>query len=62
LEECVELAANAPEKKGRWGRFAKKAEAPAKVAAVKAPKKAALKKATAKKTPAKKAAQKKAKS
>lgn len=63
LEECVELAANAPEKKGRWGRFAKKAEAPAKEAAVKAPaKKAAVKKATAKKTLAKKAAPKKAKS
>lgn len=27
LEECLELAANAPEKKGRFGRFAKKAEA-----------------------------------
>ena len=26
LEECVELAANAPEKKGRFGRFAKKKE------------------------------------
>jgi DNA topoisomerase-1 len=31
LEECITLAANAPEKKGRWGRFAgkKKEEAPA---------------------------------
>ena len=29
LEECVELAANAPEKKGRFGRFgAKKKEEP----------------------------------
>ncbi len=32
LEECVELAANAPEKRGRFGRFgAKKKEEPAKV-------------------------------
>lgn len=57
LEECVELAANAPEKKGRWGRFAKKTAAPAAEATVKAPKKVA-----AKKTPAKKTAPKKKKS
>lgn len=66
LEECVELAANAPERKGRFGRFAKKAEAPA-AAAPKVPKKVsvkkvAVKKVAAKKTPAKKAAPKKKKS
>ncbi|HNC29660.1 MAG TPA: DNA topoisomerase, partial [Cyclobacteriaceae bacterium] len=62
LEECVELAANAPERKGRFGRFAaKKTEAP--VAEKKAPaKKAAVKKVAAKKTPAKKTAAKKKKS
>lgn len=62
LEECVELAANAPERKGRFGRFAaKKTEAPA--AEKKAPaKKAAVKKTAAKKTPAKKTAAKKKKS
>ena len=67
LEECVELAANAPERKGRFGRFAaKKTEAPA--AEKKAPaKKTAVKKTAAKKTatkkaPAKKAAAKKKKS
>jgi DNA topoisomerase-1 len=66
LEECVELAANAPEKKGRFGRFAKKAapatatdvavKTPAKKTAVKktAAKKPAAKKTAAKKTPAKK--------
>ncbi|HEY3403713.1 MAG TPA: type I DNA topoisomerase [Ohtaekwangia sp.] len=54
LEECVTLAANAPEKKGRWGRFAKKAEEP--TAPVKAEKKAAPTKAAKTKTPAKKAA------
>jgi DNA topoisomerase I len=75
LEECVELAANAPEKRGRFGRYpAKKAEekpaaAPAKKAA--APKKTAVKAvattvakkkaAPAKKAPAKKAAPKKKK-
>lgn len=67
LEECVELAANAPERKGRFGRFgAKKTEAPK--AEAKAPaKKAAVKKTAAKKTavkkaPAKKTAAKKKKS
>lgn len=62
LEECVELAANAPERKGRFGRFAaKKTEAPA--AEKKAPaKKTAVKKVAAKKTPAKKTAAKKKKS
>lgn len=61
LEECVELAANAPERKGRFGRFAaKKTEAPA--AEKKAPaKKTAAKKTAAKKTPAKKTAAKKKK-
>lgn len=60
LAECVTLAANAPEKKGRFGRFAKK-EAPAKEApSAKAPaKKVAAKKVAAKKTPAKKTAVKK---
>ena len=61
LQECVELAANAPERKGRFGRFAaKKTEAP--VAEKKAPaKKTAAKKTAAKKTPAKKTAAKKKK-
>jgi DNA topoisomerase I len=64
-EECVTLAANAPERKGRFGRFAKK-EAPVKQAA---PKKTAAKKTpkvnepeiafTAKKTAVKKVAAKK---
>jgi len=56
LEECLELAANAPEKKGRWGRFggAKKKEetdAPAEkvVKATKPPAKKTAKKATARK-------------
>jgi DNA topoisomerase-1 len=53
LEECVELAANAPEKKGRFGRFAKKAEAPTEVAEKKE-KKPAAKKPAVKKTAAKK--------
>lgn len=62
LEECVELAANAPEKKGRFGRFAaKKTAAPAKEEK-KPAKKTAVKKAAAKKAPAKKAAAKKKKS
>ncbi|HEY3429364.1 MAG TPA: DNA topoisomerase, partial [Cyclobacteriaceae bacterium] len=62
LEECVELAANAPERKGRFGRFAaKKTEAPA-ATAEKAPKKTAVKKTAAKKTAAKKTAAKKKKS
>lgn len=68
LEECLTLAANTPEKKGRFNRFAKKAapETPAKQAAPKktaakkaaAPKKAtkAVKKVAAKKTAVKKAA------
>ncbi len=64
LEECITLAANAPEKKGRWGRFggAKKKEepvapakkAPKKVAAKKAIKKTAARKPVAKKVAAKK--------
>jgi DNA topoisomerase-1 len=74
LEECVTLAENAPESRGRFGRFAKKKEAPEvpakgpkKVAAKKvtskkaAPVKAAAKKTVAKKAPAKKAAVKKVK-
>jgi DNA topoisomerase-1 len=52
-EECVTLAAAAPEKKGRWGRAATKTAAP-----VAAPKTAAKK---AVKTPAKKVAKKAAK-
>jgi DNA topoisomerase I len=69
LEECIELAANAPEKRGRFGRFsapAKAAEAPAKTPAKKAAKKdvavaeAPATKVAAKKTPAKKVAAKKA--
>jgi DNA topoisomerase I len=64
LEECVELAANAPERKGRFGRFAKKVEAPAAATPeAKAPaKKAAVKKTAAKKTATKKTAAKKKKS
>jgi DNA topoisomerase-1 len=66
LEECVTLAENAPEKKGRFGRFAKKeatpvkAATPVKTTAKKVAKKAAKKSAkkVAKKT-AKKAAKKK---
>jgi DNA topoisomerase-1 len=70
LEECETLAANTPEKKGRFNRFAKKETTPAKKeAAVKvaAPKKAAkktskvAKKTTAKKTATKKTATKKKK-
>lgn len=63
LEECVELAANAPERKGRFGRFAaKKTEAPAPPKEKKTPaKKAAMKKVAAKKTPARKTAAKKKK-
>jgi DNA topoisomerase-1 len=66
LEECVTLAENAPEKKGRWGRFGggkKKEEvkvAPVKAARKPAPKKAATKKAAVK-IPAKKVAAKKVK-
>jgi DNA topoisomerase I len=58
-EECVTLAAAAPEKRGRWGRPAPKtaAQTPAKTAAPKkAAKKVAAKKTTAKKSPAKKKA------
>lgn len=62
LEECITLAANTPEKKGRWGRFsgAKKKtdadtpEVPVKKAAKKAPKKVAAKKKAVKKVAAKK--------
>jgi len=76
LEECIELAANTPEKKGRFGRFnnAKKTEdkpaveAPAKKSAAKkspakkvATKKVAAKKAAPKKAAAKKVAKKAAK-
>jgi DNA topoisomerase I len=73
-EECVTLAANAPEKKGRFGRFAKKEAPPKPSEKVAAPKKTASKKAAvavaapkttaaktvAKKTAAKKSAPKKA--
>ena len=58
LEECETLAANAPEKKGRFNRFAKKEAAPAKKTAVK---KTPVKKTPAKKVAAKKTAAKKAK-
>jgi len=77
LEECITLAANAPEKKGRWGRFGgakKKEEAPAapktkaRVAAKKVTpskvvvaKKVATKKTAARKPVAKKVAAKKVK-
>lgn len=62
LEECITLAANTPEKKGRWGRFGgakKKADAdtpevPVKKAAKKATKKVAAKKKAVKKVAAKK--------
>lgn len=56
LAECLELAANAPEKKGRWGRFggAKKKEEPTDAPVAKTVKKTA-------KTPAKKTAKKAAK-
>lgn len=65
LAECVELAANAPERKGRFGRFAAKKAAPAekeKPAKKATAKKAPAKKAAVKKTTAKKAAAKKKKS
>ncbi|HEY0740188.1 MAG TPA: type I DNA topoisomerase [Chryseosolibacter sp.] len=65
-EECVTLAAAAPEKRGRWGRPAAKAapaETPAKAAKTAAPKtaakKVAVKKIAAKKTAVKKSAVKK---
>lgn len=56
LEECLELAANAPEKKGRWGRFggAKKKEESTDAPVAKTAKKTA-------KAPAKKVAKKTAK-
>ena len=54
LEECVTLAENAPEPRGRFGRFAKKKEAPETPA--KAPKKVAAKKMATKKSAPKKAA------
>jgi DNA topoisomerase-1 len=67
LEECVTLAANAPEKRGRFNRFAKKETpqatkpAPPKKAAKKAPaKKSAAKKAPVKKVATKKKSAKKA--
>jgi DNA topoisomerase-1 len=61
LEECVELAANAPERKGRFGRFgAKKTAAPAADPKPKAPRKTAAKKTAVKKSPAKKTVAKKA--
>lgn len=49
LEECITLAANAPESKGRFGRFARKKEepAPAPVKAAKTSAKKAAKKAPA---------------
>ncbi|MBL7843411.1 MAG: type I DNA topoisomerase [Cyclobacteriaceae bacterium] len=56
LEECLELAANAPEKKGRWGRFGgakKKEEADVVVAKAAKPAKTPAKK-TAKKAAARK--------
>lgn len=62
LEECVELAANAPEKKGRFGRFAAKKTAAPAAEEKKPAKKPAAKKTAAKKAPAKKAAAKKKKS
>jgi DNA topoisomerase-1 len=69
LEECVTLAANAPERRGRFGNFKKKvvadADAPTppekkKVAKKAAPKKVAAKKIAAKKAVAKKVTKKKA--
>lgn len=57
LEECVELAANAPERKGRFGRFGAKKAAPV-APAPKAPRKTAAKKTAVKKAPAKAAAKK----
>ncbi len=64
LEECVTLAANAPEKKGRWGRFGgakKKTDADVPEAPVKKAAKKAVKKVAAKKTAVKKVAAKKVK-
>jgi DNA topoisomerase I len=60
LEECITFAANAPESKGRFGRFARKKETPTETPkpAVKAVKKAAPKKEVAKKATKKVAARK----
>ncbi len=60
LEECITLAANAPESKGRFGRFARKKETTeeAKPAVKAVAKKAAPKKAAAKKVAAKKVVKK----
>jgi DNA topoisomerase-1 len=60
LEECITLAANAPESKGRFGRFARKKETPAETPkpVVKAAKKVAPKKVAAKKATKKVAARK----
>lgn len=60
LEECITLAANAPESKGRFGRFARKKETPAEAPkpVVKAAKKATPKKVAAKKATKKVAARK----
>ncbi|MCW5911238.1 MAG: type I DNA topoisomerase [Cyclobacteriaceae bacterium] len=58
LEECITLAANAPERSGRFGRFARKKEATEAAPAPKPAKKAAAKKAAPKKV-AKKTAPKK---
>lgn len=60
LEECVTLAENTPEKKGRWGRFAKKEtpETPAKKTAAKKASASKAEVATAE-APAKKTAVKK---
>ncbi len=60
LEECVELAANTPEKKGRFGRFGGFKKKDEKVTAPVA-KKSAVKKITVKKTAAKKVTAKKKK-
>jgi DNA topoisomerase I len=58
-EECVTLAAAAPEKKGRFGRAVKTAAAPAPAKAAKTAKKAPAKKTAAKKTATKAAKKKK---
>ena len=58
-EECVTLAAAAPEKRGRWGRSPAKAAAPAKEAAPAKVAKTSAKKVAVKKTAVKKVAAKK---
>jgi len=58
FEECVTLAANTPEKKGRFNRFAKKEPAPVKTAAKKASAPKKVKKTATKKVAAKKVAKK----